>query len=1553
MTSIYALFRTTSNKHTNFLFAQSMKKILLSAFSVALTVSLSAQSLANATATVKATRVTGPAQRTCSALDNEQFLQINDPSRAAQRQAFEVQVQAWIASHQNQITTQAAINIPVVVHVVYQNATENISTNQVLSQIQVLNEDFTATNTDFGSVPGVWTSIAANIDVNFCLAQQDPLGNASTGIDRVATTDASFGTDNQVKFAAQGGANQWDPTRYFNIWVCDLGGGLLGYGEFPTGSPTNTYGLVVGYYCFGSNFTSYGTFSTLLPAFNRGRTATHEIGHCFNLNHIWGDDGTACTGTDNVADTPNQADENYGCPTFPNVSCSNGPNGDMHMNYMDYTDDACMYMFTNGQKTRMLAVINGPAYGSLQTSTACQNPASAPPVALFSVNSNAVCPSTPITFTDMSTTNTTSWAWTFPSGTPASSTAQNPAAVTWSTPGTYTVTLVATNVNGSSTYTMAITVLGIVNPPLAEGFENATYPPTNWTLYDAGNNGAVWSRFNVGRNSSWSSKFDNYTIDVQGARDDLRTPRMNFSTAATCTLTFDVAHRRYSTVATEQDSMQVMVSTNCGATWTQVYYKGGTTLASVTGTQTTAFTPTNTQWRNETVNLNAYAGQAGVMIAFRNCGHYGNNIYVDNVNITTTTSALPSATFTASALSVCRGTAVSFTDNSSNSPTSWTWTFPGGTPASATTQNVASVVWNTAGTYTVTHTATNASGTGTTTQTITVLPTPTVTATASSNTICSGLTVTLTGGGATTYAWMPGSLSGSPVTVTPAGTTTYTVTGTGANGCTSTGTRTITVNPSPTVTVSAGLPVICSGGSTTLTGGGASTYNWNPGNLNGGTVTVSPTVTTTYTATGTAANGCTGTQTFTITVNTTPTVSTTASTTTICAGSSTTITATGATSYTWMPGSLSGSPVTVSPTVTTTYTVTGTTGGCSGTSTRVITVNPAPTLTVTPTAASICLGGTTSLAASATANHTYSWSPTAGLSAPTSATTNASPTVTTTYVITKTRTSTGCSVTGTAVVTVNPSPTVTATPSSTSICTGNTVTITGGGASTYAWMPGSLSGTTITVTPASTTTYTVTGTGANGCTGTQTVTITVGSQPTITASSASTSICNGSSTTLNGSGGTTYTWMPGSLSGSSVVVNPAATTTYTVTGSNGPGCSNTATIAVTVNSLPTVSASASSSTVCAGSSTTLTGSGASTYAWMPGSLSGTSVTDAPAATTTYTVTGTDANGCSNTSTVSVTVNSLPTVSASASAPAICEGDAVTLTGSGATTYNWMPGSLSGATVTDSPVSSVTYTVNGTDANGCSNSSTVNVTVNTLPIVTASSSSSVTCTGALITLTGNGASTYNWMPGSLSGTTVNDVPASSTTYTVTGTDANGCSNTGTVSITVNNLPVVSVVLATDTFCDIDGPTALSGGSPAGGNYSGPGVSGNSFDASAVGVGTYTITYSFTDVNGCSDSAAQSVVVDICSGVTSPDGTTLITVVPNPSSGNFTLSFAVVGSDDYVLEIHNAFGQIVYTEQLNGFSGQYRKDVTLEEFGAGMYTIRLRSAHSESVIRIITQ
>ncbi len=1106
--------------------------------------------------------------------------------------------------------------------------------------------------------------------------------------------------------------------------------------------------------------------------------------------------------------------------------------------------------------------VRAASYGRGVWEVDIYNPGTLAPIADFTANQTLICPGTPVNFTDMSSFTPTSWSWAFQGGTPATSTAQNPTGITWSAPGTYSVTLTATNINGSDAEvkTAYITVLSnAVTLPLVEGFQ-ATFLPPNWTAKNINNDGLFWTQATTGAASTQSAMFDNYNYDVGGAQDEMWAPRLNLSSYATVSMTFDVAYARYS-APPYSDTLEIVASSDCGATWTSVYLKGGTILATAPDQTTPIFVPTAAQWRNEPVSLNAFAGQPSVIIAIRNRGRYGQAIYVDNINITGTVAALPNATFTASTTSVCAGTPVSFTSTSSGAPTSWTWTFPSGTPASATTQNVASVVWNTAGTYTVTHTATNVNGTGTTTQVITVLATPTVTTTASSSTICAGSSTTLTGSGASTYAWMPGSLTGTSVVVTPATTTTYTVTGTAANGCTGSTTRVITVNPLPTVTTTASSTTICSGNSTTLTGAGASTYAWMPGSLSGTSVVVSPAITTTYTVTGTDVNGCVNTATRTITVNPTPTVTATASSPTICAGSSTNLTGAGASTYAWMPGSLSGTTVSVTPATTTTYTVTGTAvNGCIATQTVLVTVTPSPTVTTTASSTTICSGNSTTITASGAT--TYSWMP----GSLTGTSIVVSPATTTTYTVTGT--TAGCTGTATRLITVNPSPTVTATASAPTICVGNSTNLTGSGASTYAWMPGSLSGTTVSVTPATTTTYTVTGTAVNGCTSTQTVLVTVTPLPTVTTSASSTTICNGSSTTITASGATTYSWMPGSLTGTSVVVSPAVTTTYTVTGTTA-GCSGTTTQLITVNPTPTVTATASAPSICVGNSTNLSGSGASTYAWMPGSLSGTTVSVSPVVTTTYTVTGTAVNGCISTQTVLVTVTPGPTVTTSASSSTICDGNSTTITASGATTYAWMPGSLTGTSVVVSPTTTTTYTVTGTTA-GCTGTATQLITVNPTPTVTVSASSSTICNGNTTTLTASGATTYSWMPGSLTGTSVVVSPAVTTSYTVTGTTV-GCSNTATQVITVNPTPTVTATASSPTICS-GSSTNLTASGASTYTWMPGSLSGTTVAVSPTTTTTYTVTG--TAANGCISTQNVTVTVNASPTVTASASTTSI-------------------------------------------------------------------------------
>lgn len=280
-------------------------------------------------------------QRSCAAYDVLQEQLLADPSLRIRMDAIEEFTKKAITTGDYLRMVNGIIEIPVVVNVLYKTDAENISQQQIQSQIDVLNADFNNTNSDKNSVPSIFSSSVGTVGVRFVLAATN----------RKATNKKSWGTNDAMKKSSQGGIDPTDPALNLNMWSCNLGRGLLGYAQFPGGNPA-TDGVVVLYSAFGSRALYPG--GTYISKYDLGRTATHEVGHWMNLRHIWGDDGGSCSGSDDVADTPNQANYNYGCPTFPHRTCSN--NGDMSMNYMDYTDDRCMYMFTNNQAQRMLAV---------------------------------------------------------------------------------------------------------------------------------------------------------------------------------------------------------------------------------------------------------------------------------------------------------------------------------------------------------------------------------------------------------------------------------------------------------------------------------------------------------------------------------------------------------------------------------------------------------------------------------------------------------------------------------------------------------------------------------------------------------------------------------------------------------------------------------------------------------------------------------------------------------------------------------------------------------------------------------------------------------------------------------------------------------------------------------------------------------------------------------------------------------------------------------------------------------------------------------------------
>lgn len=298
----------------------------------------------------------------CSTMEYHLMRSMEDPTYQGRIKAMEEIVLNAINNREVE-AGDPVIVIPVVVHVVYRVPVQNISDQQIFSQIDVLNEDFRKLNADTANTRSIFKGLAADARIEFCLAQRDPMGNATSGITRTATTVNGFTGNNDVKFDSTGGKTGWPSDNYLNIWVCNLGGSNLGYSSFPGENP-KLDGLVIGYRFFG-------TIGTAQSPFNLGRTATHETGHWLGLRHVWADTPD-CTLDDNAGDTPKATGPNYGCPVDTPNTCFDPPSNppDMFENFMDYTDDICMNMFTHGQKTLMTTTLN-TVRSSILSSSSC------------------------------------------------------------------------------------------------------------------------------------------------------------------------------------------------------------------------------------------------------------------------------------------------------------------------------------------------------------------------------------------------------------------------------------------------------------------------------------------------------------------------------------------------------------------------------------------------------------------------------------------------------------------------------------------------------------------------------------------------------------------------------------------------------------------------------------------------------------------------------------------------------------------------------------------------------------------------------------------------------------------------------------------------------------------------------------------------------------------------------------------------------------------------------------------------------------------------------
>ena len=779
----------------------------------------------------------------------------------------------------------------------------------------------------------------------------------------------------------------------------------------------------------------------------------------------------------------------------------------------------------------------------------------------------------------------------------------------------------------------------------------------------------------------------------------------------------------------------------------------------------------------------------------------------------------------------------------------------------------------------------------------------------------SHLSTTISHGyGPYTYQWSTGAGSQN-INVSPGTNTTYTVQATDACGISDTSSIGIVVHNLPHISSSTNPASICRGNSSNLQASGANTYQWSPGaNLSsnsGNNVTASPTTTTTYTIIGTDANGCKDTTQTILTVKSLPTIQSTPSGTSICHGDSIGITVSGGASYTWSPSaSLSNnntSSVIAFPNVTTTYTVVGTgSNGCQNSATSIVAVNTIPNVQISPSNPGICIGANQSLHASGAS--TYQWTPTTNLSAGTGPTVIANPSVTTRYIVQGTDNH-NCKNSDTITLSVYSKPNITLSPISADLCEGASTTINASGGTTYSWSPGTglttTTGSSVTASPSYNTTYTVTGTDNNGCSDTAISHITVSPNPII--SSSDTVICIGESTTLNAQAslpGTSFSWNTGSSS-QSINVSPITTSLYHVTATDGNGCTGADTITVTVNSLPNLSISPANSSICTGSNITVTASGASSYSWAPATNSSSqntaSTTLSPTATTNYTVTGIDGNGCSNTATTNIVVNSLPTVSITPTIDSICWGSSTSLSASGASSYTWSPaGGLSNvhaATVTASPTVPTQYIAIGTDGNGCSNSDTAFVFVS--PVINISATPQDICLGdsSQLSVSSNISSTYVWNTGQTT-SSFWVKPIDTTTYTVTVTTVNGCQRVSNVTVNVYLRPHVIVTPDSSSICEGEYARLTASGASTYTWQNNPTLS-STVGASVTANPTTNDNYMVigVDQSGCKDTAYAKITVFPAINVSvTPGRTTQCQGIPVnlKSSGALTYAWTPQGS-----------------------------------------------------------
>lgn len=604
------------------------------------------------------------AQHFCGTDEYVQRKAASSPEMAKQLNEMYLKMEAnRVAPKPASRAAKTVIYVPVVFHIIHNNKAygvgENISDEQVQSQIDALNRDFALQAADTSTIPAEFKPLATNTYVQFCLAKFDPQGNPTNGIERIAFSKISWNNDNEIESQMKP-STIWDRKKYLNIWTCVMGGDfnsggmVLAYATLPYYTTNSTDGVV-------ARYNTVGTTGTLMGSQKGGRTIVHEVGHWLGLLHIWGNqagcyDGTFNT-TDFIDDTPDQYDKYFGCPSYPQYSCGTS---NMFMNHMDYTDDNCRTMFTKDQADVMYNTINtGGSRSSFKNaiSNCYYNIDGAMRAVLLPTDT--ICnlnfkPVIEVKNEGIVTINSATIYYKIDNGTfqslPFNKTLgiQDKSYITLPlqtvTAGNHTLTVTFEKPNGGPLDdNPANDILTIsfyaydggfaLAAPILEDFELGNFPPDNWTIDNKGSantwEGGQASAYNYGFYSAVINNM-NYTSNPKGTRDALITDDYDVSQIGMPNLKFDMAYCRVN--VNRYDSLAVYYSFDCGMQWNLIYKDGGTAIATAPD-QTSFFIPEDTQWRSINLPLPATVGQNKVRFKFENISNWGNALYLDNINI--------------------------------------------------------------------------------------------------------------------------------------------------------------------------------------------------------------------------------------------------------------------------------------------------------------------------------------------------------------------------------------------------------------------------------------------------------------------------------------------------------------------------------------------------------------------------------------------------------------------------------------------------------------------------------------------------------------------------------------------------------------------------------------------------------------------------------------------------------------------------------------------------------------------------------------------------------